>query len=154
MDAFPVPRTEHRTPYPYCVYTVLCSCFCTYPAHVPDQPLFCFCPNSRRADPDNWHLTYLYYSDTDIYRELYSTIIFLTLYTVLCTLWTKDTYTTPIRYSLPLNGWWQDPGHISSARGQPNGCPTSAETERVVSLPLGFSCVFQEISPLCEGGRL
>ena len=57
----------------------------------------------------------------------------------------------PIRYSLPLNGWWQDPGHISSARGQPNGCPTSAETERVVSLPLGFSCVFQEISPLCEG---
>ena len=26
--------------------------------------------------------------------------------------------------------------------------------QMVVSLPLGFSCVFQEISPLCEGGRL
>lgn len=24
--------------------------------------------------------------------------------------------------------------------------------QMVVSLPLGFSCVFQEISPLCEGG--
>lgn len=76
MDSWmPFPylvRIELRTPYSVLrvrTHAATLLGFCTYPVQVPDRPLFCFWPNSRRADPDK-QLTFHYGVRSTIYTLL------------------------------------------------------------------------------------